>query len=510
MLTHFNVINLRYIVKEDEMMKRELVIGLDIGTTSVKAVIFDMNGKLIAEAEKMITTYYPYPEWAEQNPLEIERSSVLAIRDVTKKGNVQEDELLTIGISCAMHSLICTNENYEPLSEMIIWSDGRSSEQAEKIMRRNGKEIFLKTGTPIHPMTPFVKLLWMRENQFGAYQNAAYFMTMKEFLLQKWFGERVIDYAMASSTGLMNIKTLDWDDEVLEIAGIKRTQLSKIAPPTEVLINIRADIAKEMGISTSVPFVLGSADGQLANLGSGAISPGEVNVSVGTSGAIRQFIKGTNVNERLETFTYAFTDDTSIVGGPTNNGGIALQWFKELIEFEGTHDELVAGAEQVEVGADGIIFLPYVNGERAPLWNQRAKGNFYGLSIGHKKEYLVRAVLEGITFNIYQIGKSLEAVAGPPKKISVNGGLSQSTLWVQIMADVFGKDIHLSDTHHNAAWGAAWTALVGIKKVDSFEAIKNHMPIEKVIQPNIDNHQEYKKIYEKYEKIAKDLSIYFT
>lgn len=491
-------------------MLRELVIGLDIGTTSVKAVMFDLNGKLIAEAEEMITTNYPEPEWAEQSPKEIEQSSVVVMKDVMEKAKIQKDELLTVGISCAMHSLICVDENMNPLSQMLIWADGRSSEQAERLMKTKGKDIYIRTGTPIHPMSPLLKLLWMKETNYEPYLEATYFMSMKEFLLQKWFGKRVVDYSMASATGLFNVKTYDWDEDALDIAGIKKEQLSKIVAPTEVLTDMNKAIAGTMGIAGDMPIVIGAADGQLANLGNGAISQGEVAVSVGTSGAIRQFAKGAPIDKKQETFTYAFTADHSIIGGATNNGGIALQWLKDILEFEGTHDELLAGAEQVEAGADGILFLPYVNGERAPLWNQRAKGNLYGLSIGHKREHLARAVLEGITFNLYQIGKSLEELAGEPEKICVNGGLSRSPLWVQIMADVFGKEIHLSDTHHSAAWGAAWTALVGIGKVESFDEIKENMPIEKVIQPNMENHEKYARIYAKYEKIVKDLAVYFT
>ncbi|GAB3045746.1 gluconokinase [Virgibacillus ainsalahensis] len=491
-------------------MVRELVMGLDLGTTSVKAVLFDLRGKLIAEAEQMITTNYPHPGWVEQDPKKIECSSVLAMKEVIETADVNHEELLTIGISSAMHSLICTDDSGNPISGMLIWSDGRSSELAEKLLHTKGMDIYSRTGTPIHPMSPLNKLLWMKETDFEAYRNAAYFISMKEFLLQKWFGKRVVDYSMASATGMFNLKTQDWDEEALEITGVKKEQLSKIVPPTEVLTGLDNHIAEEIGISQKVPLVIGAADGQLANLGNGSISPGEVNVSVGTSGAIRQFIEGASVNEKHETFTYAFSKDTSIIGGPTNNGGIALQWLKDLLDFQGSHDELTAMAEKVELGADGIIFLPYVNGERAPLWNQKAKGNFYGLSIGHKKEHLVRAVLEGITFNIYQIGKSLEEIAGEPKKISVNGGLTKSKLWVQIMADVFGKEVHLSDTHHNAAWGAAWTALVGIGKVNSFDEIKRNMPPEKVVKPNMENHEVYTGIYTKYEKIAKDIAVNFT
>src|SRR5699024_6165360 len=457
-------------------MSRELVIGLDMGTTSVKAVVFNLSGELIAEVEEVITTNYPNPGWAEQNPEEVEKASVTVMKEVINKSDARDGEILTVGISAAMHSLICLDEKITPLSQAIIWSDTRSSELAEQVIESDNGKLYAKTGTPIHPMTPLLKLMGMKKEKNPAYEKATYFMSLKEYVLEKWFGKRVIDYSMASATGFFNVEELKWEASALELAGIREEQLSEIVPPTEELTGIDPEIAKEIGISEDVPFVIGAADGQLANLGSGAIKPGEVNISVGTSGAIRQFVKGAPVNKKMETVTYAFTDETSIIGGPTNNGGIALQWLKDLLEFEGTHDELLSGAEEINIGAEGLLFLPYVNGERAPLWNGRANGNFYGLNIRYKKDHFVRAVLEGIALNIYQISQSLENIAGPPEKITVNGGLSKSKIWVQIMADIFGKEIHLSDTHHNAAWGAAWTALVGIGKVDSFEAIKESLP----------------------------------
>ncbi|WP_342504829.1 gluconokinase [Sporosarcina sp. FSL K6-2383] len=490
-------------------MSRELVIALDIGTTSAKAVIFELNGKLVAEAERMITSHYPHPGWVEQDPVEMERSSVGAIKDVINKANIKSEELLTLGISCAMHSLICVDTNYEPLSQAIIWADGRSNLQAKALKKANGDEIYAKTGLPNHPMSPFSKLLWMKETAFESYQQATYFMSAKEYIIQKWFGRRLIDYSMASATGLFNMKTFDWDEQALALAGVDNKQLSEIVPPTEILTGIDKAIANEMGISSDMPFVIGSADGQLANLGSGAISPGEVAISAGTSGAIRQMITGFQVSEQQETFCYAFTRDLSIIGGPTNNGGIALQWLKELIEYEGSFEELTAEAEQVSPGAEGLLFLPYINGERAPLWNQEAKGNFFGLSITHKKEHLVRAVLEGITYNLYHIGKALERQAGEPEKIFVNGGLARSPLWVQMLADVFGKEVYLSESHHSAAWGAAWTALVAIEKVDSFEDIRKNIPIEAIIKPNQQNHNVYAEAFKKYVNISRDLAKYF-
>lgn len=490
-------------------MTREFIIGLDLGTTSVKAVVFNVNGKVITETEKMITSHYPQQGWVEQNPVEIEQYAVQAIRDAIDEAKIEKHELLTIGISAAMHSLICMDENGEPLSQALIWSDGRSSEQAEKLKETNGFDVYARTGLPNHPMSPLSKLLWMKEVEYEPYLKANYFLSIKEYILQKWFGQCAIDYSMAAATGLFNAKTFQWDDEILELAGVKKEQLSKIVPPTEVLTGINKNVAENMGISNDMPIVIGAADGQLANLGIGAILPGEVAITAGTSGAIRQFTKGFRISDKQETFSYAFTEDYSIIGGPTNNGGIALQWLKELLNYQGSFYEFTAEAEQVAPGADGLIFLPYINGERAPLWNQHAKGNFFGMSITHKKEHFVRAVLEGITFNLYQIGQALEELAGEPEKIFVNGGLSRSSLWLQMLADVFGKEVYVSESHHSAAWAAAWTGLVALGKADSFAEIKKNVLMGEAVKPNMENHKIYSKIFNKYEMLANDISKYF-
>lgn len=491
-------------------MKEKLVIGLDIGTTSAKAVAFDVGGKLYAEAEEMVTTYYPKYGYAEQDPLEVEAAARTVMRDIFQTIDQEKYDLVATGLCTAMHSLICVDENGNPLSNMLIWSDGRAGEQAERLLGNGkGDEIYARTGTPIHPMTPFMKLMWMKENEDVAYKQARYFMTMKEYLIYHWFGERVIDYAMASSTGMFDVKNQIWDKEALEFAGINESQLAPVVEPTYELAALVPGMKEDLAAPDNHRFIIGSADGQLANLGSGATSPGEVNISVGTSGAIRQFIDGAPINDKMETFTYAFSEDTSIIGGPTNNGGIVLQWFKDLIKFPGDFTAIIDTAKDVDPGANGILFLPYVNGERAPLWAQRTAGNFYGLQVEHTQAELTRAVLEGIAFNIYQISQSLEKLAGAPKKITVNGGLTRSEIWVQILADVFGEDLYFSETHHNAAWGAAWVALVAAGEANAFKDIKENLPTEKKITANIRNHEVYQTIYKKYEKLADTVTTLF-
>ena len=493
--------------REEGFIMRELVIGLDIGTTSVKAVVFARDGKVVHEAEQLINTFYPKESYVEQNPKEIEEKSRLVLQTVLQQ--TSSENVLAVGISCAMHSIICVNKNGEPLSPMLIWSDGRSNDLIEQLTDEEKQQMYGRTGTPIHPMAPIWKLKWMKENQYVPYSQAHYYLSMKDYLLFQWTGELVTDYSMASASGLMNIHKLSWDKDALEVAGIKEEQLPRIVPPTYILSKLNNQMKQELQWPIDTKLVIGAADGQLANLGNGAIEAGEVAVSVGTSGAIRQMISGQHVNENGETFSYAFTNQSSIIGGPTNNGGIALQWLMDMMEFEGTHEEFIVGAEKVAIGSEGLLFIPYINGERAPVWNQKARGNFFGLSITHKREHLVRAVLEGIVFNLFKIGKSLEEIAGKPKTISVNGGLSKSPLWVQIMADVFGQEIQLAETHHAAAWGAAWTALVAIEEEISFTTIKQHIPIEGRIEPNMEAHERYMEIFKKYNRLEQDISCYF-
>lgn len=491
-------------------MEKNYCLGLDLGTTSAKAVVFDLKGSVIAEFEEMIETYHPEPGWNEQDPEEIFQGAISAIGTVVEKAGIDPSELVGIGFSCAMHSLICVDESGHPLSRALIWSDGRSSEQADKMKNATiGTVVYEQTGTPIHPMSPFVKLAWMKDNQYQPYKEAAYFVSVKEYVLFKLYGKWVVDYAMASATGLFEGESLKWNPDALDYVGITVEQLSKPVPPTEILTGMKQEYAQVMRIPADLPFSVGSADGQLSNLGIGAITKGEIVITAGTSGAVRQWTTGFKTDPKQETFSYRFSEITSIVGGPTNNGGIALQWLKEVLNDQGSYDDFTALGEKVEIGANGLLFLPYVNGERAPLWNQKAKGTFFGLTIGHEKPHFVRAVLEGITFNLYQISEALERLAGESEKIYVNGGLARSYVWLQMLADVFGKPIVIPESHHSAAWGAAWTLLVATGKASSFEEIKENIPLKETLTPNQQNHERYRIHYEKYARLAKDLSVYY-
>ncbi|MBP2240493.1 gluconokinase [Cytobacillus eiseniae] len=486
-------------------MDKSIVIGLDIGTTSVKAVAFNVSGIVLAEHEVAYPLLTPFPSWAEQDPLEIEKAAINVIRWLTECSNIQSDRIYAIGLSSAMHSLICMNSKGEPLSPSITWADGRAAAEAAKLKERE-PSIYEATGTPIHPMSPLVKLMWMKENKYEPYLQADSFVSIKEFLLYRWFGVKYVDYSIASATGLFDVHTLTWSEKALQIAGITEEKLFQPVPPTTVLEGLDQEIANQMGITMNLPFVIGASDGPLANLGIGAIDPGEVAITIGTSGAIRQLISTPKIDEQQQTFCYRFTDQLSLVGGPTNNGGIVLQWLKDTFGSNEDFDSFIALAAKVQPGAEELLFLPYLNGERAPMWNSKVRGNIFGLSLRHKKEHIVRAGLEGVIYSIYHVGQTLERLAGPPKKILASGGFARSPLWLQILADMFNQEVQVPVSHQSSSWGAAWLALYGIGVTQDLSMIKEHIPMKGQYMPIKENHEIYMEMFALYKELSETIN----
>jgi gluconokinase len=496
-------------------MAKSYVIGLDIGTTSAKSVLFDKIGTVISEHEVEYPLSHPNPGWVEQDPLLIEIAAIDSIKLTLQKKQINPDELIGVGISAAMHSLICIDKSLNPLSPSITWADGRSYQQAEMLKNHNGTDIYLKTGTPIHPMSPFVKLLWMKETGYGPYLNAYKFISIKEFLIARWFNRFVVDYSIASATGLFNIYTLNWDEQALRMAGVRAEQLSTPVRPTAILEGVDKKVAAAMGIPSSLPFVIGGSDGPLANLGIGAISPEDIAITIGTSGAIRKMANYPKTVEQQEVFCYAFDQDLWVTGGPTNNGGITFRWLREVLgksemaeaasQGKDAYDLLTKMASSVKPGANGLLFLPYLNGERAPHWDANARGAFIGLSQSHGQSHLIRAGLEGVIFNIYQIGETLERLSGSSNRLLASGGFARSPLWLQILADIFGKVVEVPISHQSSAWGASWTALYALNEVPSFEAIKDYIPMQTTLIPNEEHHVKYHELYQIFKQVYSQL-----
>ena len=311
-------------------------------------------------------------------------------------------------------------------------------------------------------MSPLCKLLWLRDNKKGVFRNAAKFVSMKEFVFHRFFGEYVIDFSVASATGLFDIFDLEWNRLALRHVGISVEKLSLPVPPTRVFRGIRKTYAQRMGVHPDIPFVIGASDGCLANLGSNAIVPKSAAVTIGTSGAIRVISAIPRTDPRQRIFSYTLTPDHYALGGSINNGGIALTWFlenfgkEEIQETRRTKRDpyllLMSKAAKIPVGAEGLLFLPYLLGERAPYWDASLRGVFFGISLRHSRNHFFRAILEGVIFGLYTVGRVLEPLTGPIERIYASGSIVHSDLWLQILSDVFNKKVIVTDSHEAPAW----------------------------------------------------------
>lgn len=300
---------------------------------------------------------------------------------------------------------------------------------------------------------------------------------------------------------LLNLEQLAWDKEALQVAVISEAQLSKPVPTTFVKRGLKQELAVELGLSPDTPCIIGASDGVLSNLGVGAIDRGVVAVTIGTSGAIRTVTNRPVTDPKGRTFCYALTENHWVVGGSVNNGGMTFRWVRdELASSEvetakrlgiDPYDVLTKIASRVKPGADGLLFHPYLAGERAPLWNANAKGSFFGLGLHHKKEHMIRAVLEGVIFNLYTVMLALQELIGVPNKIHATGGFARSDLWRQMLADIFNHEVIIPESFESSCLGAIVLGMYALGKIDDFTIISEWIGTTHAHQPKEENVEIY-------------------
>lgn len=419
-----------------------MLISIDIGTTNVKAVAWNDEGYAVAAAERANTTLTPEYGWSEQEPERVFRHTQEVLEAVAPKKN----KVRAVVFSAAMHGLVALDKAGRPLTNFLLWSDLRADSIAKQLRQDGrGMEIYRRTGVPIHAMSPLCKLIWLRKNQLAVFQNTRKFMGIKEFVWHRLTGRYESDLSLASATGLLNIWTNNWDEDALRLAGISAEQLPQLVSPSTTFP------ATDM-----LPMlIIGASDGALANIGSGAMAPGQVAVTIGTSAAIRMVAHEPLVDEKMRTFCYRLDEGRCIVGGASNNGTNALEWLRRhIMQSELDADAFANQALSVQPGSDGLLFLPYLHGERAPLYDAAALGSFQGLSARHTYNNMVRAVMEGVLFNLKIIAEPLET-RQPTLTLHAGGGFSKNQAWVQMLADIFQKPVWVNDEGADASVSGA-------------------------------------------------------
>lgn len=493
------------------------MIGVDIGTTSTKSVLYDENGQFIMKHNIGYPLHTPNVDVSEENPDELFDAVLMTVKYVVREANIKKEDIKLISFSAQMHSLIALDTQHHRLTESITWADNRASKYAELINKEHqGSDIYQRTGTSIHPMSPLSKIFWMKHEQSDIYKQTAMFADIKTYIFYQLFEKYVIDYSMASATGMFNLEKLDWDKEALELLGITEAQLPQLVPTTHILKGMKKRYATLMGIDENTPIIVGASDGVLSNLGVNSYKKGEVAVTIGTSGAIRTVINKPRTDYKGRIFCYVLDEDHYVIGGPVNNGGVVLRWLRnELLASEvetakrlgvDPYDVLTKIASRVKPGAEGLIFHPYLAGERAPLWNADARGSFFGLTLSHQKEHMIRAALEGVLYNLYTVYLALiEVMNETPSTIKATGGFAKSEVWRQMMADIFDTDLIVPESYESSCLGACVLGLKALGEIDDFSIIEEMVGTTNAHQPDSATVQVYQQLVSIFINLSRSL-----
>ncbi|MGZ2590863.1 gluconokinase [Staphylococcus borealis] len=493
------------------------MIGVDIGTTSTKSVLYDENGQFIMKHSIGYPLHTPNVDVSEENPDELFDAVLMTVKYVVREANIKKEDIKLIAFSAQMHSLIALDAQHHRLTESITWADNRASKYAERINKEHhGSDIYQRTGTPIHPMSPLSKIFWMKHEQPDIYKQTAMFADIKTYIFYQLFETYVIDHSMASATGMFNLETRHWDAEALELLGITEAQLPQLVPTTHILKGMKKRYATLMGIDEDTPIIVGASDGVLSNLGVNSYKKGEVAVTIGTSGAIRTVINKPRTDYKGRIFCYVLDEDHYVIGGPVNNGGVVLRWLRdELLASEvetakrlgvDPYDVLTKIASRVKPGAEGLIFHPYLAGERAPLWNADARGSFFGLTLSHQKEHMIRAALEGVLYNLYAVYLALvEVMNETPSTIKATGGFAKSEVWRQMMADIFDTDLIVPESYESSCLGACVLGLKALGDIEDYSIIEQMVGTTNAHQPDPDTVQVYQQLVSIFINLSRSL-----
>lgn len=479
-------------------------IGIDIGTSSVKVLAVDESGRTIALEKAQYPILSPRPGFREQDPEVIWEACLRALSSVLRRFSASP---AAIGFSSAMHSLILLSAEKRPLSNLILWADTRSQQLAEELRRQEGgRQLYEATGTPIHALSPLVKIRWFRENEPELFRQTAFFVDIKTYLIDRFCGALFMDYSMASATGLFNLDQLNWHSYSLTYAGISEAQLPRLVDTSFQLPSLREEVARQINIPERTSWIIGGSDGCLANLGSFAFDSRTLILSTGTSAALRYTSDLPVHNYRGQLFCYYLDPERMIAGGASNNGGAVLNWFRERFYAGEEMSELLSEAASTAATAEKLIFLPWLLGERAPIWDSQASGVFLGIREVHQRAHFARAVLEGMALNLYRIFADVQRCnqeAG--SQLISSGGLARAPIWNQLLADIFNRPVKTVQETETSAFGAILLALKATGQINDYEEAIHWQQIQETFYPDAVNHLRYqsfsKIVFKMYETL---------
>jgi xylulokinase len=432
------------------------LLGLDVGTTGVRCLALDDGGRLVAEASAEYPIYSPHPGWSEQRPEDWWRASCEVIAQVAA---MVGRDIAAIGLTGQMHGAVFLDQHDEVIRPALLWNDQRTAAQADAITQRVGARRLTEiAGNPALTGFQAPKILWLRDEEPRAYERVASVLLPKDYVRLRLTGEKATDASDASGTLLLDLKERSWSGEILDALEIPLGWLPRVFEGPERTGSVRQEVSTELGLPHQLPVAAGGGDNAAAAVGNGIIRDGLASCSIGTSGVLfaHSDTLARDPSGRLHAFCHSVPGRYHLMGVTLSAGG-ALRWWRDLVG-KADYDELTEVASQAPPGAEGLLFLPYLTGERTPHLDPRARGAFFGLTSRHNLGHLTRAVLEGVAFSLRDSLEIMVALGTSPTQIRVTGGGARSVLWRQLLADVFGRPIVRTISEEGPASGAALLA----------------------------------------------------
>lgn len=483
------------------------ILAHDLGTTGNKATLYSTGGRLLASSFYPYETYYPKVNWAEQDPRDWWRAVCISTRDLLKSARISKKDIVGISFSGQMMGCLPVDRKGRALRNSIIWADQRSIKQAEEIRKRIGDEVYKITGHRISPTYSAAKIMWLRDNERHLFDQTYKFLHAKDYIIHKLTGKFVTDYSDASGMNLLDIEKRQWSEQMLRITGIPLEKMPSLHPSTDVVGEVSREAGEQAYLRPGTPVVMGGGDGPCAAVGAGVVREGSCYNYIGSSSWIALASKRPFYDPQRRTFTFCHLDPHMLMPtGTMQTAGASYQWLKENIcQIEccaaqkmgmDPYEIMNLKAESAEPGAKNLLFLPYLMGERSPHWNPKAKGVWIGLTLTHKREDLIRSVLEGVAFNLRIILDVFEEQGASIEEIRVIGGGAKGKLLRQIMADVYNKRILKPSLLEEAtSLGAAIAGGVGLGIFKDFTVAERLIKIVEVHHPRPELQAKYEKLY---------------
>ena len=491
------------------MSGKNYIVSLDIGTTHVKALLSNLKADVIDITTEDYKTLYPGPEMVEQNPDEVLYAVVKSIKSLINKNNIRKDDKVNFVFAGILHSFLPIDKNGNKLNNALIWADTRSVKESDYLRGiLDIEDVRYRTGCSIHPLYYLPKLLWFKKNASDIFKKTWKFISIKEYIIFKLFGQLLVDRSIASGTCIWNMHTLNWDENLLNTIGISSKYFSQVVGTTTNLKKLKNEYLEIFNIKDTSA-IIGSSDGPLAHLGSAGISNKSISLTIGTGAAVRSLVNNPTFIPSKEVWCYYMAENKWLIGGVVHDAGMALKWLidniidNKLSQSKNPFVRIDRIVEQIRPGSENLLFLPFIGGERSPHYNPSIRGVIFGLSYIHFKGHIARSLMEGISYRLYTVYKMIKNYK--EGKIIITGGILKSPNWLQITSDFFGENFFIPKIKEASAYGGVLLELKALDIIKDFKRVNDFVKYQKELKCNLKIHRKYTEITKRYNELYQNL-----